>query len=75
MRLNDQDRFDYEVTRQEMEMMDETTAFEQALADPAWDVFINIRKVCMENGAIERYVAAYNDMIEVFENQGCEFDV
>lgn len=75
MRLNDQDRFDYEVTRQEMEMVNEVQAFENALVDPAWDVFINIRKFCMENGAIERYCQAYKEMMEVFENQGCEFDV
>jgi hypothetical protein len=44
--------------------------------DPAWDVFANIRSVCMQNGEAEReyavFLATHAPLAEL--DVGCEFD-
>lgn len=76
--MNDQDRFFFEVTRQQQEEADmewsvATGNWDEIAEDPAWDVFINIRKTCMAMGEAEREYLAFLDS-QVPMEVGCEFD-
>lgn len=81
--MNDQDRYMQEVGRYEFEtdlvnlrLAEIAEGLKNADVDPAWDVFANIRSVCMQNGEAEReyavFLATHAPLAEL--DVGCEFD-
>jgi len=75
--MNDMNRFEYEVIRQkeeaDMEWSAITGNWDEISEDPAWDVFANIRSVCMQAGNLEREYLEFLDS-HVPADIGSEFD-